>query len=186
MVECELTQSKEVKYRGKIFTVEQHQVLLPNGQNGTRDIVLHNGAVAIIALTDDYKEMVFVKQYRKGVERTLIEIPAGLLDRENEEPIVAAKRELLEETQYEAERVEKLVEMTLSPGYLSETITLFVAMGLSKNTKTDSHLDEDECVECLVLNRQQVAEYMQSGDICDAKTLYAVQYWDLLVQRGLL
>lgn len=180
----EPTISKEVKYTGRIFSVEQHNVILPNGKTAIRDVVLHKGAVAVIALTSDNK-IVLVKQYRKGVEKMMIEIPAGLLDKENEQPLQAAQRELIEETRYEAKHWEKVVKMAMSPGYLSEEITLFLAYDLSPSQATYFTLDEDEFVEVLELSKEEVAEYIKIGLINDAKTLYAILYWNTL-DRGAL
>ncbi|MBF0779882.1 MULTISPECIES: NUDIX hydrolase [unclassified Granulicatella] len=181
----EPTIRKELKYTGRIFSVEQHHVTLPNGKTALRDVILHNGAVAIIAITPENK-LVLVKQYRKGVEKMLIEIPAGMLDKKGELPLAAAQRELIEETRYEAREWEKVITMSMSPGYLSEEITLFLAKGLFPTTLSHLTLDEDEFVEVLELSRKDVEEYIKIGLISDAKTLYAILYWDLLVDRGVL
>lgn len=96
----EVTVQKEVKYKGGIFTVEHHVVSLPNGKQSTRDIVLHNGAVAVLVVHDG--KILLVRQYRKAIEAHTLEIPAGKLDHDGESPLEAAKRELEEEAQLSA------------------------------------------------------------------------------------
>ena len=88
----EKTIDRTVIYNGKIVDVEIHTVTLPNGETSTRELVYHNGAVAVCALTPK-KEVVLVKQYRKPVEKPLLEIPAGKLE-DDEHRVEAAKREL--------------------------------------------------------------------------------------------
>ncbi|HHI7105452.1 TPA: NUDIX domain-containing protein, partial [Staphylococcus aureus] len=94
----EKTIDRTVIYNGKIVDVEIHTVTLPNGETSTRELVYHNGAVAVCAVTPK-KEVVLVKQYRKPVEKPLLEIPAGKLE-DDEDRVEAAKRELEEETGY--------------------------------------------------------------------------------------
>lgn len=177
----ERTLHYETVYKGPIFSVESHIVALPNGLNSKRDIIKHNGAAAVIAITEDNK-LLLVKQYRKALEDSIFEIPAGKVDR-NENPLEAAQRELMEETNYEAKEWYKLVDMSVSPGYLTEKITLFVARDLYVSKK-GLKLDADEFVEVYELDRQSVENLIQTGKICDAKTLYAIQYWDLCQLKG--
>lgn len=177
----ERTLHYETVYKGPIFSVESHIVALPNGLNSKRDIIKHSGAAAVIAITEDNK-LLLVKQYRKALEDSIFEIPAGKVDR-NENPLEAAQRELMEETNYEAKEWYKLVDMSVSPGYLTEKITLFVACDLYVSKK-GLKLDADEFVEVYELDRQSVENLIQTGKICDAKTLYAIQYWDLCQLKG--
>lgn len=178
----EKTLNKVLRYQGRIFDVETHHVLLPNGNTSTRDIILHNGAVAVIALTKDQK-MLFVKQFRKPFERTMLEIPAGKLDSKDEEPLSAAQRELNEETNYIAHNWEKLIEMAMTPGYVSEVIHFYVAKQLEKADRPLS-LDEDEFVEVYALTLQEAKEKIATGEIYDAKTIYAILYWENLLLKG--
>lgn len=178
----ERTLNCEVVYKGSIFSIEKHKVALPNGKLSERDLIKHNGAVAIIAITKENK-LLLVKQYRKAIEDTIFEIPAGKLDKVGESRLEAAKRELNEETNYEANEWEELVSMSVSPGYLTEKITLFVAKDLYVS-KASLLQDEDEFVEVYELDRQAVENLIQIGKICDAKTLYAIQYWDLCQLKG--
>lgn len=111
----EKTIDRTVIYNGKIVDVEIHTVTLPNGETSTRELVYHNGAVAVCAVTPK-KEVVLVKQYRKPVEKPLLEIPAGKLE-DDEDRVEAAKRELEEETGYIAKELTHVVDMYGSPGF---------------------------------------------------------------------
>lgn len=110
------TISKELIYEGKIFKVEKHEIKLPNGETSSRDVVLHNGAVAVLAITPE-KEVLVVEQFRKAMEKVLIEIPAGKLEI-GEERKSAALRELEEETGYIAEDLELIGESIRKPWIL--------------------------------------------------------------------
>ncbi|MFI0667855.1 NUDIX domain-containing protein, partial [Staphylococcus aureus] len=105
----EKTIDRTVIYNGKIVDVEIHSVTLPNGETSTRELVYHNGAVAVCALTPK-NEVILVKQYRKPVEKPLLEIPAGKLE-DDEDRVEAAKRELEEETGYIAKELTHVVDM---------------------------------------------------------------------------
>lgn len=175
----EKTIQQKTIYTGRIFSVEQHQVLLDNGKETQRDIVKHPGAVGVLALTKDDK-IILVKQYRKGVEQEMIEIPAGMLDKIGEEPLEAARRELMEETKHVATRWHEIVTMAMSPGFLSEKVTLFYAEDAYENALEGYALDDDEMVEVIVASRDEVRQLQQGGQILDAKTLYAIAWWDLL------
>src|SRR5699024_4800903 len=109
--------------------LEREEVLLPNGKTSIREIIRHPGAVAMIPFTDEGK-MVLVRQFRKPLDRTVVEIPAGKLDETDRDPLSAAKRELEEETHYQAEKWEKIVTMYPTPAYLDEKFTIYLAEGL--------------------------------------------------------
>lgn len=171
----ERTLSKETVYKGRIFDVESHHVSLPNGNTSYRDIIVHQGAVAVITIIDH--KLLLVRQYRKAIEQETLEIPAGKLDKVGEDRYEAALRELREETGYSGNLTE-ICTMNMSPGYLSENITIYRADNVIK--QSEQELDDDEFVDVCLLTRQQVEEAIQDRLICDAKTLYAVLYWDLL------
>jgi len=172
----EKTMKRETIFKGKIIDLHVDQVELPNGKSASREIVKHPGAVAVIAFTDDHK-MIMVEQYRKPLERSLIEIPAGKLEK-GEEPKNTAKRELEEETGYSCDELDHIASFYTSPGFADEIIHLFVAKGLKK-IENPLQPDEDEFVHLLELSLEEALEYVQSGRIYDAKTMYAVQFWQL-------
>ena len=167
----EKTISKETLYNGKIINVEKHLVELPDQQTSYREIVKHNGAVAICALTPD-NQVLLVKQYRKALEDELLEIPAGKLEPgENRES--AAKRELEEETGYIADTLTLIGEVYGSPGFSNELISIYFANNLKKG---DMKLDEDEFVENAHYSIEEVENAVKKRSIKDAKTLIAFQF----------
>ena len=168
-------QSKEI-FSGKVISLHLQDVELPNGKQAKREIIKHPGAVAILAITHDDK-VVMVEQYRKALERTIVEIPAGKLEK-GEEPAVCARRELEEETGYECEHLELLTSFYTSPGFADEIIHVFLAKGLTKKENAAA-LDEDEFVNLEELTLEEVEQYVKEQKIYDAKTIFAVQYLQL-------
>lgn len=174
LIEKTLT-SKEI-FKGRVIDLYLEEVELPNGKTGTREIIKHPGAVAVIALTDDNK-LLMVEQYRKALERALVEIPAGKLEK-GESPESTAKRELEEETGYTCEKLEKIVSFYTSPGFADELVHLFLAKGLTKSTAA-AELDEDEFLDVLEVTLEEAQAMVEDERIYDAKTVYAVQYLQL-------
>lgn len=158
-------------YQGKIISLKVDDVLLPNGKEAKREIVNHPGAVAIIAITEE-GNLVLVEQYRKALERSIIEIPAGKLE-PGEKPEYTAKRELEEETGYGCNDLQYLQTFSTSPGFADEVIHLFVAKDLYK-IEEKADLDEDEFVELLEVTLEEAEEMVKEQRIYDAKTAFAV------------
>ncbi|MBF7017060.1 NUDIX domain-containing protein [Staphylococcus durrellii] len=167
----EKTTNKKSIYKGKIIDLEVHEVDLPNGESSTREIVLHNGAVAVCALTSENK-IVLVEQFRKPLDNTMLEIPAGKLEI-GEEREEAAKRELEEETGYKAKELTLITDMYGSPGFTNEKISIYLATELLKGEK---QLDEDEFIELHELSINKAQEKLKNNEINDAKTIIALQY----------
>ncbi|MED4204289.1 NUDIX hydrolase [Neobacillus mesonae] len=167
--------SKEI-FSGKIITVELQDVELPNGKQAKREIVKHPGAVAVIALTNENK-IVMVEQYRKALEKIIVEIPAGKLEK-GEEPASCARRELEEETGYVCESLEPLLSFYTSPGFADEIVHVFLAKGLTKK-ENPAAMDEDEFVNLKELTLEEAIQYVKEQKIYDAKTIYGVQYLQL-------
>ncbi|MBM7701645.1 NUDIX hydrolase [Metabacillus iocasae] len=172
----EKTLSSKRIFQGRVIDLYHEEVELPNGKTSKREIVKHPGAVAVIAMTDDHK-MVMVKQYRKAMDRILVEIPAGKLE-QGEEPIETAKRELEEETGYTCDSLRHIISFYTSPGFADELVHLYLAEEL-KVMETKAELDEDEFVDVLHLSLEEALTYIQTQQIYDAKTAYAVQYLQL-------
>ncbi|WCK55957.1 NUDIX hydrolase [Aneurinibacillus sp. Ricciae_BoGa-3] len=170
----EKTIASESIYDGKIIKVKVDTVELPNGRTATREIVNHMGAVAVMAVTEDNR-MVVVRQFRKPLERDLVEIPAGKLE-PGETPAACAVRELAEETGYTAENMKHIASFYTSPGFADEIIHLYRAEGL-KTGKAQP--DEDEFVELLHISLEEAKQMIESGEIRDAKTIMAVYAWQL-------
>ena len=163
-------------YSGKIISLKVDDVLLPNGKEGKREIINHPGAVAVIAITNEGK-LVLVEQYRKALERSIIEIPAGKLER-GEEPELAAKRELEEETGYGCHEISYLQSFATSPGFADEVIHLYVAKDLYE-IEEKAELDEDEFVSLMEVSIEEAEEMVRDQKIYDAKTAFAVLWMKL-------
>lgn len=172
----EKTISTQQIFSGRVISLQVDEVQLPNGKQSKREIVKHPGAVAVIAVTPENK-IVMVEQYRKALERTIVEIPAGKLEK-GEDPKICAMRELEEETSYQCEKLEWLTSFYTSPGFADEIIHVYMATGLSKK-QTAASLDEDEFVELLEVSLEEALQLVKEQRIFDAKTVYAVQYMQL-------
>ncbi|OCH82280.1 NUDIX hydrolase [Gordonia sp. UCD-TK1] len=134
----EVKESRTV-YDGAIITLRVDDVEMPGGRVAEREVVEHFGAVAILA-RDDAGRVAMVRQYRHPIGRRLLELPAGLLDQADEEPLAAAQRELAEEADLAADSWHVLVDLALSPGFTDEALRLYLAEGLH-------HLDAAERVD---------------------------------------
>lgn len=163
--------SKKI-FDGKIIKLFVDEVVLPNGQQSKREIVKHPGAVAVVAITNEDK-LVLVKQYRKALEKTTLEIPAGKLEA-GEEPVECAIRELEEETGYRAKHVQPLYSFYTSPGFADEIIHLFWAEDLEQGVV---QLDQDEFVDLVEYSLEECVAAIEANQICDAKTILAVHLW---------
>lgn len=170
----EKTIEREVIYEGKVFNVEKHVVSLPNGNTSVRELVYHNGAVAIIAF-DEKGDLLVVEQYRKAFEQLSIEIPAGKLEK-NEDPVDCAGRELKEETGYAAGELTHVFDFYGAPGFCSERVHIYEATGL---TAGERQLDADEFLENQTLTLERALELVGNGTIVDAKTIMAIQHWHI-------
>lgn len=160
-------------FSGRIIDVQVDDVTLPNGETSKRELVKHPGAVAIIPITKDNK-IVFVEQYRKPLEKSLVEIPAGKLE-PGEKPEITAVRELEEETGYTANNLTYLTSFYTSPGFADELMYIYLTSDLEKLVEPVAG-DEDEFVELIELTLEEAKEYVEQQRIHDAKTNYAILY----------
>lgn len=165
----EITLKSEKIFEGKILKLRIDTVELPNKKYKKREIVEHNGAVAILAITNK-NEIILVKQFRKAAEDFLLELPAGKIEN-NEKSIECAKRELKEETGFEAEKLEKICEFYTSPGFCTEKIHLYKATDL---IETGIEPDEDEFIELLFVSLTEAKEMIKTGKIIDSKTIIGI------------
>ncbi|MBM7646221.1 ADP-ribose pyrophosphatase [Scopulibacillus daqui] len=162
-------------YEGKIIKVRVDDVTLPNGGTSKREIVDHPGAVAVIALNSEGK-LLLVKQFRKPLEKVIYEIPAGKLE-PGEDPKQTALRELEEETGYKCKEMSHVVSFYTSPGFANELVHIYFTDSLIEGQK---HLDEDEFLENIEVDLEAAVDMIRDQRIFDAKTVYAVQYMQLI------
>jgi ADP-ribose pyrophosphatase len=176
-----------VVHRGKYMVFHVDTIERRDGSRGTRDLVTHPGAVAILAL-DAEGRVLMVRQWRVAAGRALLEIPAGTLDVHDgvtEDPFVAAKRELEEETGHRAGSWRKLAQFWTAPGFASELMHLYLATELVP-VADDSRLspDEDEELELEHLPVDEALALVETGGIADAKTILGILWLDRLRSTG--
>lgn len=169
-------------YKGAIIDVAVDDVRLPDGNIAKRELVFHQGGVGIVAF-DEKDRLLLVKQFRKPLEKVILEIPAGKIDpQDKQQPEITAARELEEETGYRAEKMIHLTSMYLSPGFANELLHIYHGMNL---TRVEHPLaqDEDEVLELYALTLEEAKQAIADQVICDAKTIYAIQYWELMNRK---
>lgn len=172
----EKTIKSERIFNGKVVRLQVDDVMLPNGKTSKRELIKHPGAVAVIPVTHDNK-IIFVEQFRKPLEKSIIEIPAGKLE-PGELPEKTAIRELEEETGYTARKLTKIASFYTSPGFADELMHIYLAQELEKLENPPAQ-DEDEFVELVELTLDEAKEYVNEQRIHDAKTNYAVLYLEM-------
>ncbi|GFN35428.1 NUDIX hydrolase [Tepidimicrobium xylanilyticum] len=165
----EKTMKSERVYEGKIVNLRVDTVELPGKKYSKREIVEHPGAVGIIPIKED-GSLILVKQYRKPVEKMLLEIPAGKIEI-NEEPKETAIRELIEETGFKANKMEYILEFYTSPGFTNEKVYLFLATDL-EFVKQDP--DENEYIQVKEIPIHKLIDMVNKGEITDSKTIISI------------
>jgi len=166
-----LISSKEVT-KNKIFRVTLDHAVDPGGFEIKRVIVQHRGS-AVMMPVDENNRILLVRQYRLPARRYLWELPAGTID-EGETALQAARRELVEETGYRANRWQKLAEFFPSPGFLAEKMTIYLATELTAGQATPM---EDERIDARWFTAKQVDDMLRAGKILDAKTNIGFLTW---------
>ena len=177
--------SSETVFNGPLFRVSRDKLIEPGGAEVVRDVVRHNGSAVILAVDNAKSKkdpwIVMERQYRHAAGRFLWEVPAGKLE-PGEDALAGAKRELEEETGYRARKWWELVEYWASPGFLGESMKVFVAEGLIPG---DSRPEEDERIEMRLVKLSELLKAIEKGDILDGKTLSSVLlYARLLARKG--
>ena len=166
--------SSKTIFRGRVFDVASDRVKEPSGVVVQRDVVRHGGSVVILAVDDAASEphILLERQYRYAANEFLWELPAGSID-EGEAPLPAAKRELLEETGYRAEKWSRILHFYPSPGFVDETMTIYLARGL---TPGPARPEADEFIACVLVPLSRTLDLVLSGRIRDGKTIVGV-FW---------
>lgn len=167
----ETATSSEVVYEGIFLNMKRDQVRLPDGQTALREYLTHPGAVAIIPVLSDGR-VVLERQYRYPIGQAVIEIPAGKLD-PDEDPLVCAKRELKEETGYEAKSWEFLGRIHPVISYSNEFIDIYLAQDIEPG---QAHLDEEEFLDVFAASIEELESWMAQGRITDVKTIISI-FW---------
>ena len=176
--------SSEVVYTGPLFRVLHDKIIEPGGRRNEREVIRHNGSVVILALDASKNKknpwVVMERQYRHAAKQFLWELPAGKIDA-GEKPLEAAKRELIEETGYRAKKWRPLVEYFASPGFLGESMKVFLAEGLQAG---EAQPEEDETIELRLVKLSEVLKMIEKGAIHDGKTLTGVLWYARFRGKG--
>lgn len=166
-------------YKGKIFTVAEDTIQFPNGTTATWDVILHDGATAVVPIDNEGK-IVLVEQYRCVEDGLILEIPAGKLEK-GEEPFSCALRELEEETGYKAKKLIPVCQIYSAVGFSDEIIQIYAAIGLEPGVQ---NLDDDEYVDIKKYTIQEIINMILEGKIKDSKTISAVFAVKEMIEQG--
>jgi ADP-ribose pyrophosphatase len=173
------TQSETV-FQGRKFAVRVDTISPPNGSSYRREIVLHGGAVVMIPVDKD-GNILLVKQWRRAVNRILVELPAGTLEKD-EDPAECARRELQEETGYSPGKLTPLGGFFSAPGFCSEYLHLFLAEDLRESRL---EADEHEYIELVSKSPEEAFQMIEQGQIQDAKSVAGITRYYLRQQLGI-
>jgi ADP-ribose diphosphatase len=167
--------SSKTVFKGRVFQVTRDRVREPNGVTAVREVIRHSGSVVVLAVDDSSAEprLLLETQYRYAAQNYMLELPAGRIDL-GEDALSAGKRELLEETGYSARRWKRALFFYPSPGFLEETMTVFLARGLKPGK---AQPEADERIEHHLVPLSRVVQMILSGGIRDGKTIASVLWF---------
>ena len=174
--------SSRVSYRGPVFSVTTDEVEEPGGVRARRDVVRHSGSIVVLAVDDLANDhpvkaagkaeprILLERQYRHAAQSMMWELPAGRID-DGETALTAAKRELLEETGYSARQWKRILHFYVSPGFLDETMTIYLARGLRAG---EAQPEPDEKIAIRFFTLSEAKRMALNGRIRDAKTISGI------------
>jgi len=157
-------------YKGRLINLHVDEIVNENGTTGYREVIVHPGGAAIVAIKDNGK-ILLVTQFRYPIQETIYELPAGKLDK-FEDPIICAARELEEETGYKSDNLIKLGEIVSTPGFCDERLHLFLARDLKPGCK--NHEEGEYGMLTYEFTLDEIETKIKNGEIIDAKTICAL------------
>ncbi len=176
--------SSRVSFQGPVFRVTTDEVEEPGGVRARRDVIRHSGSIVVLAIEEPVKSVkgaepriLLERQYRHAAQSMMWELPAGRIDN-GETALTAAKRELLEETGYSARQWKRILHFYVSPGFLDETMTIFLARGLRGGV---ARPEADERIAVRFIGLTEAKRMALHGRIRDAKTIAGILW---LAQMG--
>ncbi|MDD4874368.1 MAG: NUDIX hydrolase [Dehalococcoidales bacterium] len=168
----EETISSKTIYKGQILNLRIDEVRLPDGTKGTREIIEHSDCIAVVPV-DNNGNILLVRQYRKPLEKMLLEIPAGGIE-PGENPDKAVRREMQEETGFLPGKVKRMGGFYASPGYCQEYLHLYTATDL---LPTKLHAEDTDSIELVPVPLSKIEGLIKSGEIIDAKSVAGILYY---------
>ena len=174
-MDAEKVRSSKRVYQGRLIDLRVDQVETPNGLEAIREVIEHPGAVAVVPI-DEHGQVILVQQYRHAAGKVMLEIPAGTL-KVGEDPLEAVRRELREETGFEARHIVRIGGLHTAPSFSTEYIHLYLATDLTPGPTAP---DADEVIE---LRRMPLAEALgliRTGSIDDSKSVSALLMVNLI------
>lgn len=174
--------SSKIAFRGPVFSVMTDEVEEPGNIRVRRDVIRHSGSIVVLPLDDSGRTplVLLERQYRYAAGMRMWELPAGRVD-PGENQLTAAKRELIEETGYRASRWQKALFFYVSPGFLDESMTVYLASGLKKGV---AEPEEDERIAVRFFPLKQAVRMAISGKIVDAKTIASLLWLEKKLRRN--
>ncbi|WP_307817374.1 NUDIX hydrolase [Nocardia acididurans] len=166
------TVSSRTVYSGAILALRLDQVVMPGGRVAEREVIEHHAAVAVVAVDAD-GNLVLINQYRHPIGRRLLELPAGLLDQQGEDPLEAAERELAEETGLAAREWAVLVDVALSPGFTDEALRVYLASDLYETDRPDPELEEAD-IQIVRMPLDDAVQAALAGEITNATAVAGI------------
>jgi ADP-ribose pyrophosphatase len=174
--------SSRISYQGPVFSVTTDEVEEPGGVRARRDVIRHSGSIVVLAVEDSAGDksstatrkaeprILLERQYRHAAQSMMWELPAGRID-DGETALTAAKRELLEETGYRARQWKRILHFYVSPGFLDETMTIYLARGLQAG---EAQPEPDERIAVRFFGLTEAKRMALNGRIQDAKTISGI------------
>ncbi|HEY2498124.1 MAG TPA: NUDIX hydrolase [Candidatus Angelobacter sp.] len=174
--------SSKTSFRGPVFSVMTDEVEEPDNVRARRDVIRHSGSIVILPLDDSGRvpRVLLERQYRYAAGMRMWELPAGRID-PGENPLAAAKRELIEETGYRASKWQKALFFYVSPGFLDESMTIYLARGLKQGI---AEPEEDERIAIRFFPLPQAVRMATTGKIIDAKTIASLLWLEKKLRRN--
>ena len=176
--------ASKLAFKGKVFSVYSDKVEEPGGHINTRDVIRHNGSIVILAVDESKDrrdpEVIMERQYRHAAGQLLLELPAGRIE-PGEAPLAAAKREMIEETGYRAKRWTHLTKYFASPGFLGESMNIYLARDI---TEGKAQPEADEQIEVIRIKLSELLKMIAADKIHDGKTLIGVLFYDAARRSG--
>jgi len=169
---------KDEIYQGNVIRVDLWKVLLPDGKEAPRDVVVHPGASVVVPIAEN-GDVYMVRQYRTPIRKESLEIPAGKLDK-GEDPLDCAHRELKEETGLTCSSMKHIISIHSTPGFCNEVLHMYIATGLQEG---EACADEDEFISAERIHVSKLVDMVLNHEITDAKSIIGILLADKIINR---